>query len=102
MVANVLISSDSFQLKRKVYFGATPVSVCVMWLRPGNLVRHKGGGPIMMIDLVTPEEMPLIDRRDYLCSCVWVEDRVQKGGTFRSSHLQTVYADGSPRNYDEE
>jgi uncharacterized protein YodC (DUF2158 family) len=73
-----------------------------MWLRPGNLVRHKSGGPIMMIDGVTPEGMWLLDPRDYWCSCVWVEDRVRKGGTFRSSHLQTVYADGSPRNYDEE
>lgn len=56
----------------------------------------------MMIDRVMPKEMRLMDRGDYLCSCVWVEHRVRKGGTFRSSHLQTVYADGSPRTYDEE
>jgi hypothetical protein len=39
---------------------------------------------------------------DFECWCVWVEDRVRKAGVFRLSHLQTVYADGSPRNYDEE
>lgn len=50
----------------------------------------------MMIDRVTPEGIWLIDHRDYLCSCVWVEDHVRKGGTFRSSHLQAVYADGAP------
>jgi hypothetical protein len=55
----------------------------------------------MMVDPVTPEGMWLIDG-DPRCSCVWVEDRVRKGGTFRVSQLQTVYADGSPRNYDEE
>jgi uncharacterized protein YodC (DUF2158 family) len=72
-----------------------------MWLRPGNLVRHKSGGPIMMVDTAPPESMWL-PNPDFECWCVWVEDRVRKAGVFRFSHLQTVYADGSPRNYDEE
>jgi hypothetical protein len=37
---------------------------------------------------------------DFECWCVWVEDRVRKGAVFRFSHLQPVYADGSPRSYE--
>jgi uncharacterized protein YodC (DUF2158 family) len=73
-----------------------------MWLRVGNLVRHKSGGPIMMVDAALPDGMWLLDHDEACCSCVWVESRVRKFGTFRSSHLETVYADGSPRNYDAE
>ena len=70
--------------------------------RPGNLVKHKSGGPIMMIEIAPPEGMWLVNPTDFECYCVWVEDRVRKGGVFRLSHLQPVYADGSPRNYGEE
>jgi hypothetical protein len=72
-----------------------------MWLRPGNLVRHKSGGPIMMVDVAPFEGMGMLPP-DPECWCVWVEDRVKKGGIFRVSHLETVYADGSPRNYEHE
>ncbi|MEH2525913.1 uncharacterized protein YodC (DUF2158 family) [Bradyrhizobium sp. AZCC 2176] len=72
-----------------------------MRLRVGNLVKHKSGGPIMMVDAAPPDGMRLLDG-DVYCSCVWVESRVRKFRTFRFSHLETVYADGSPRNYDAE
>jgi hypothetical protein len=73
----------------------------VMRLRSGNLVRHKSGGPIVMVDLAPPESLWLIDP-DFECWCIWVEDRVRKSAGHRASHLQPVYADGSPRNYDDE
>jgi uncharacterized protein YodC (DUF2158 family) len=72
-----------------------------MFLRPGNLVRHKSGGPIMMID----------DREsiggwrgpdDPQHQCTWVENGTKKAATFRASQLQSVCADGTPRNYDNE
>jgi uncharacterized protein YodC (DUF2158 family) len=72
-----------------------------MWLRPGNLIRHKSGGPIMMIGAAPPEGMWLVNP-DFECHCIWVEDRVRKRGVFRVSHLQSVYADGSPRSYENE
>ena len=56
----------------------------------------------MMIDMVPPEGLWSLDPRDCPCGCIWVEDREQKFATFRATHLQSVYADGSPRNYDEE
>ena len=66
-----------------------------MLIKPGNLVRHKAGdGPIMLVETVTPFVAT--------CSCVWVEDRVWKSAQFSASTLQTVYADGTPRDYDEE
>ena len=72
-----------------------------MFLRPGNLVRHKSGGPIMMID----------DREwmggsrgppDPQHQCTWVENGTKKAAMFQESQLQCVYADGTPRDYDEE
>lgn len=72
-----------------------------MYLRPGNLVRHKSGGPIMMIDdLVSIEGFWGSD--DAYHQCAWVEDGIRKFGTFRASQLQCVYLDGTPRNYDQE
>jgi hypothetical protein len=66
-----------------------------MWIRTGNLVRHKAGdGPIMFVEKVTPFVAT--------CSCVWVEDGVRKAAQFPASTLQTVYADGTPRDYDDE
>jgi uncharacterized protein YodC (DUF2158 family) len=72
-----------------------------MRLRAGNLVRHKSGGPIMVIDMVLPEGVRVLDP-DVPYGCSWTEDRGQKSAVFRASHLQAVYADGSPRNYDDE
>jgi uncharacterized protein YodC (DUF2158 family) len=72
-----------------------------MRLRTGNLVRHKSGGPIMMIDMVPPEGIWLLNP-DFECGCVWMEDRARKSAVYRISHLQAVYADGSPRNFDKE
>lgn len=72
-----------------------------MYLRPGNLVRHKSGGPIMMIDdLASIEGMWGSYDADH--QCTWVENGIRKFGTFRASQLQCVYLDGTPRNYDEE
>ncbi|MFK4502117.1 uncharacterized protein YodC (DUF2158 family) [Bradyrhizobium japonicum] len=73
-----------------------------MRLRPGNLVTHKSGGPIMMIERVWPEHLWLSNRSNYPCDCIWVEDRVQKAATFPVLDLQAVHADGSPRSYDTE
>jgi uncharacterized protein YodC (DUF2158 family) len=75
----------------------------LMQLRIGNLVRHKSGGPIMMIDLTPPENIWLLRQRsDYPLGCVWTEAGKRKFAAFRPSDLQPVYADGSPRNYDNE
>lgn len=71
-----------------------------MRLRSGNLVMHKSGGPIMMIERVSPEDMWLANRSNYPCDCIWVEDRVKKSATFFASYLQAVFADGASRNYD--
>jgi hypothetical protein len=73
-----------------------------MWLRPGNLVKHRSGGPIMMVDLGPLDQFMPMRPLDPECSCVWVENGVKKGAAFPVSHLQPVYADGTPRNYDEE
>jgi hypothetical protein len=55
----------------------------------------------MMIDLAPPEDIWMMDP-DFECWCIWTEDRERKSAVHRASHLQAVYADGSPRNYDEE
>jgi hypothetical protein len=34
--------------------------------------------------------------------CIWVEDGQTKAGHFQPTVLQTVYADGTPRNYEDE
>jgi hypothetical protein len=53
----------------------------------------------MMIDMVPPEGIWLLNP-DFECGCVWMEDRALKSAVYRISHLQAVYADGSPRNLD--
>jgi uncharacterized protein YodC (DUF2158 family) len=66
--------------------------------RVGNLVRHKSGGPIMIVEDVwvgvgtsSPE-----------LTCTWVEDRERKFARFKGDMVETVYADGSPRDYTNE
>lgn len=72
-----------------------------MILRPGNLVRHRSGGPIMMVDdLISREGVWGIP--DPTHDCTWLENGIKKIGSFRASELQSVYADGTPRNYDDE
>ena len=67
--------------------------------RVGNLVRHLSGGPIMMIDGVSQYnrffDVPKL-------SCVWVEDGERRAGYFMGDMVQTVFADGSPRDYSDE
>ena len=70
-----------------------------MQLRVGNLVRHKSGGPIMMVSRVLPR-LPMMAFFKY--ECTWVEDNKKLVEEFDEKLLQTVYADGSPRNYDDE
>ena len=67
-----------------------------MQLRVGNLVKHKSGGPIMIVDWAPayPVQMEV--------GCIWVEDRKTKAGHFQPAVLQPVFADGTPRNYDDE
>jgi uncharacterized protein YodC (DUF2158 family) len=72
-----------------------------MFLRPGNLVRHKSGGPIMMIDDLISSE-GIWGFYDAPHQCAWVEDGVKKFDNFRAPELQCVHADGTPRNYDAE
>jgi len=69
-----------------------------MWFRDGNLVKHKSGGPIMMVERAPPER--LRNWGDWI-SCVWVEDGQRNVKLFYSGELQAVYADGTPRNYDD-
>ena len=68
-----------------------------MILRPGNLVRHKSGGPIMMVDdLVSREQFKGMFGFHYAPhDCTWLENGVKKIGSFRASELQSVYADGT-------
>lgn len=75
-----------------------------MILRPGNLVRHKSGGPIMMIDdLISKDQFKGVwGIHDAPHDCTWHENGVKKVGSFRPSELQSVYADGTPRDYDTE
>jgi uncharacterized protein YodC (DUF2158 family) len=73
-----------------------------MILRPGNLVRHKSGGPIMMIDDLISRDEFTWNVRDAPHDCTWLENGVKKTGSFRASELQCVYADETPRNYDGE
>jgi uncharacterized protein YodC (DUF2158 family) len=65
-----------------------------MWLRPGNLVRHKTGGPIMMVTA----ESPYVLGGDGHFQCTWTESGERKVAEFHLSTLQPVYADGSPRD----
>ena len=68
-----------------------------MELRVGNLVRHKSGGPIMIV-----EELPWPGLGREMAKCVWVEDGQKKLEQLEVQLLQAVYTDGSPRNYDNE
>lgn len=67
-------------------------------IRVGNLVRHKSGGPIMLVSNLPP---PKWGRWTAFAECVWVEDGKRQINTFPLNILQTVYADGSQRNYAE-
>jgi len=69
-----------------------------MQLRLGNLVRHKSGGPIMIVDFVSPHE----EGADPQIGCYWIENGARKSAYLRLWTLQAVHADGSPRNYDDE
>ncbi|MBR0757966.1 hypothetical protein JQ604_37795 [Bradyrhizobium jicamae] len=73
-----------------------------MYFRPGNLVRHKSGGPIMMIDDIASINVYMGSHDGPSHQCTWVEQGIKRFGSFRASQLQCVYADGTPRNYDEE
>ena len=65
-----------------------------MQLRVGDLVRHKSGGPIMMVDWAPAYPV----QREVGCS--WVEDGQKKAAYFDPAVLQTVYGDSSPRSDD--
>jgi uncharacterized protein YodC (DUF2158 family) len=64
-------------------------------LRVGNLVRHKAGGPIMMVDWASQTWQRQV-------CCVWVENRQKQAANFDAASLQAVYGDGSPRMYPRE
>jgi len=48
---------------------------------------HKSGGPIMMVEWVSPEHSWLFNRSNYPCDCIWVEDRIQKAATYPALDL---------------
>lgn len=75
-----------------------------MILRPGNLVRHRSGGAIMMVDdLISRERFGRSSFvRDAPHYCTWLENGTKKISSFHPSELQCAYADGTPRNYDDE
>jgi uncharacterized protein YodC (DUF2158 family) len=60
--------------------------------RAGNLVRHRSGGPIMMVERVGWGSI----------TCIWVENCEQKYGKFHEGTVLAVYADGSTRDYNSE
>jgi uncharacterized protein YodC (DUF2158 family) len=66
--------------------------------RIGNLVRHKSGGPIMMVD--TEPQDSIVGPVPF--HCTRVEDGHKKSQRFWPQVLQLVYADGTPRSYDSE
>jgi len=68
-----------------------------MRFRVGNFVKHKSGGPIMVVD-----DAPAWPVQTEPIGCVWVEDGQTKAAQFHPAVLQAVYGDGSPRNYDDE
>jgi len=47
-----------------------------------------------------PQRLPMMAFFKY--ECTWVEDHKKMVEDFDEKLLQTVYADGSPRNYDGE
>ncbi|MBA7468747.1 hypothetical protein ES703_119957 [subsurface metagenome] len=67
-------------------------------IRIGNLVRHKSGGPIMLVSELPPLFWGQFAR---FAECVWVENRERKYSKFHLDSLLTVYADGSQHNYAE-
>jgi len=67
-----------------------------MRLRPGNLVRHRSGGPIMIVD----REVPHSSLEPFV-SCFWVEAGQRNAASFKEDSLQVVNGDGSPRDDDE-
>jgi uncharacterized protein YodC (DUF2158 family) len=67
-------------------------------LRPGNLVRHKSGGPIMLVTMAYPR-LPMMRYVKY--ECTWIDNQQKMVADFEEELLQPVYADGSPRTYTE-
>jgi uncharacterized protein YodC (DUF2158 family) len=80
------------------YRNRLPEDCTMTQFRLGNLVRHKSGGPIMMVD----KEAPPFDVSEPSISCTWVEARQRKYARFRMGSLQAVYADGTSRDYSKE
>jgi uncharacterized protein YodC (DUF2158 family) len=61
----------------------------------GNLVRHKPGSPVMMIDGSFCSGKMV----DALVDCVWMEDKAKRSVSFPFSELNLVFADGTPRDH---
>ncbi|EJN11542.1 putative small protein (DUF2158) [Bradyrhizobium sp. YR681] len=68
-----------------------------MQLRPGNLVKHRSGGPIMVVDREVSHSS-----NEPLVSCSWVEAGQRHSASFKEDSLQAVNGDGSPRDYEAE
>jgi uncharacterized protein YodC (DUF2158 family) len=61
--------------------------------RLGDFVRHKSGGPIMVVDREVSRS-PI----EPTISCVWTEAGERHYASFKEAELQPVYGDGTPRD----
>jgi uncharacterized protein YodC (DUF2158 family) len=62
--------------------------------RLGNLVRHRSGGPIMVVDREVPHSS--IEPR---VGCVWIEAGERRHASFKEGELHAVHGDGRPRTH---
>ncbi|MCK1401260.1 DUF2158 domain-containing protein [Bradyrhizobium sp. 4] len=60
----------------------------------GDFVRHKSGGPIMVVDqeVFRSSIEPTI-------RCAWIEAGKRHHASFKEGELQPVHGDGTPRGY---
>jgi uncharacterized protein YodC (DUF2158 family) len=63
----------------------------------GNLVRHRSGGPIMVVDQDVLRSS--VEPKVY---CAWTEAGERHHASFQERELQAVHGDGTPRNYSSE
>lgn len=65
--------------------------------RLGNLVRHRSGGPIMVVD-----QDVLRSSMEPKVYCAWTEAGERRHACFKEGELQAVHGDGTPRDYGSE
>ena len=65
--------------------------------RLGNLVRHRSGGPIMVVD-----QEAFRASIEPKIHCVWIEAGERRHASFREGEVQAVHGDGTPKDYSSE